>query len=58
MLYNNDNDMVQKIRYYLEHEDERNKIAGAGQTLTVEKYSMDVVIADFTQKVGDYNRKK
>lgn len=51
VIYNNDDDMVQKVRYYLEHEDEREKIAEAGRMLTVEKYSMDAVIADFTNKV-------
>ncbi len=31
IVYDNDNDLLEKVNYYLAHEDERSQIAGAGQ---------------------------
>lgn len=40
--WTNEDDLLQKVRYYLEHEDERIKIAQSGQKKTEELYSAKV----------------
>ena len=39
--YTDTKDLVKKIKYYLDHEDERIKIARAGQTRTLKEHSYE-----------------
>jgi spore maturation protein CgeB len=39
VAYENDEDLVQKVRYYLDHDDERRAIAEAGQARTLREHT-------------------
>lgn len=53
VVYDSDDDLVEKIRYYLSHEDERNVIAEAGHERTMAQHSyrhrMETIIQSMSQ---------
>jgi len=59
--YKDDSDLVEKIRHYLEHEDERERIRRTGQSYTQRKHSFDARVKELfleliPQKVGSLER--
>ena len=41
VTYNDENDLKEKINYYLTHEDERIKLAKKGQKIVLENHTFD-----------------
>lgn len=52
-IYRNFDELEDKVRYYLTHEDERNSIALRGYKIVSEKYSYDVAFDKIRKIVGD-----
>lgn len=46
-------DLENKIRYYLNHEDERRRIARAGERLALEKHSFDARVQELLEMLGE-----
>lgn len=46
-------DLEKKIRYYLNHEDERRRIARAGERLALEKHSFDARVQELLEMLGE-----
>ena len=51
-------EMLQKIKYYLEHPEEREAIARKGQARCLKQYSMEVRTAEFDKIVKKYLNNK
>jgi len=47
VFFTNEYDMVEKIKYYLEHQDEARKIAISGQDKVMKKYSNEAIAMQF-----------
>lgn len=52
VLWEDFNDMLQKIDYYLEHEEERKRIAEAGRKKVKQLFHYDVLIEQMIKQVG------
>ncbi len=52
VFYENDDDYIDKIRYYLEHDAERERIAKAGYERTVKEHSYMKRLEDIFNKAG------
>lgn len=59
VIYSDLDDMCEKIKYYLEHDEERERIAKAGQAKVRELFSYDNRISDIAmilrESDGGYN---
>ena len=53
VLYNNISDCIDKIRYYLNHEDERKQIALNGKKKTLENYTFNHSLNNLIKIIGD-----
>jgi spore maturation protein CgeB len=51
-IYQSIEDMIDKIRYYLKHEDERKLIAQQGYTRTIKDHTMDKRLTDLFDTIG------
>ena len=51
-IYNNPDDLVRQVRYYLEHEDERAKIAQAGYERTMREHTYAHRFSEIFTKIG------
>lgn len=47
VMYSSYTDMVKKIRYYLEHEDEREQIAAAGTTAIAKSHTLTIRVGQY-----------
>jgi len=54
VAYRDAEDLVQKLKYYSTHEDERKKIAVAGQVRTLRDHSYDVRMQELLQILNKY----
>lgn len=54
VMYNNTKECVEKIKYYLNNEDECLKIAKAGKEFVMKNYTMKKLLADVLKKDGLY----
>ena len=52
VTYNSYDDMIEKAKYYLEHEEEREKIAEAGYKKAIEKHTYEARIKTIADIVG------
>ena len=52
VFYKDADDCVKQIEYFLEHSQEREKIADAGSKLVHEKYMMDIVLKQYLDLVN------
>lgn len=50
-IFASEEELVEKIRYYLEHEEEREKIARNGYQKAKEKYSLELRVKQILQTV-------
>ena len=50
--FEDENDLVEKVRYYLEHEDERKKIARKGYEKVRKFHTYNVRINEIAEKTG------
>ena len=50
--FNDTNDLIEKAKYYLEHEDERKAIAKAGYDRTIKDHTYQKRFADIFSKMG------
>lgn len=57
VIYSDLDDMCEKIRYYLEHDEERERIAQAGQAKVRELFSYDNRISDMAMILREANEK-
>jgi len=53
VMFKNKEDLLKKIKYYLENEEEREKIAERGYKKMVEKYSMNLKLKEFIEKTSN-----
>ena len=58
VMFKNNGEMLEKARYYLKHEKEREKIAQAAYEKVVKKYSVDAMLNEFLGKVMQDEKKK
>lgn len=58
VMFKNNEEMLEKARYYLKHEKEREKIAQAAYEKVVKKYSVDAMLNEFLGKVVENEKKK
>ena len=56
IYYNDINEAIDKINYYLEHEDERKNIAKKGQARTLSTYNFDITAAKMYEYLKSYSR--
>ena len=52
VLYENVNDFVDKVRYYLAHDEEREKIAQAGYARTLQEHTYAKRFEEIFKKIG------
>jgi spore maturation protein CgeB len=52
VCYKNNDDLVEKVRYYLSHEDEREKIAQLGYERTIGEHTYEKRFRDVFNKIG------
>ena len=53
IYYSNEEECLEKIKYYLEHDDERKKIAYSGQKKVMEKHTIKSRMDDLMEKVEE-----
>ena len=58
VMFKNKEEMLEKVKYYLKHEKEREKIAQAAYEKVVKKYSVDAMLNEFLGKVMEDEKKK
>lgn len=58
VTYSSEEDCKEKIRYYLQHEDERKKIAAYGQSVILEKYSYSRLMKQMSEEIAERVNKK
>jgi spore maturation protein CgeB len=54
VAYRDEDDLVERVRYYLDHEDERREIAEAGQRRTLSEHSYAGRMREFADILGRY----
>ena len=54
--YKDDNDLINKVKYYLKHSKERGKIAGAGQVRTLKNHTYEVRMKELDRILKKYLR--
>ncbi len=52
VLYENTRDLIEKIHYYLEHEDERNRIAKAGYERSLREHTYQARLKEILKELG------
>ncbi len=52
VMYYNQEDLIQKLHYYLEHEEERKKMAKRGREVALEKMTYDVLMQKVLNEVS------
>ncbi|MBN2284146.1 MAG: glycosyltransferase family 1 protein, partial [Deltaproteobacteria bacterium] len=56
-VFDGDDEMVEKVRYYLAHDDERRRIAGAGQRRVLAEYTYEKQMKRIFDWVGTCREK-
>lgn len=52
MFYNRE-DLIQKLHYYLEHEEERQKMIERGRKAALEKMTYDILMKRVLKEIGE-----
>ena len=58
VVFHDHNEMVEKIKYYLEHEDQRETIANNGYTRALRDYEISTAIPGLINKIEEYRKLK
>jgi len=55
VIYNNTNELIEKIRYYLQHDEERERIAKAGYERAIREHTYKARIEEIFKQLGSFH---